>query len=170
MRIRSLLTVFTLTLLALPAAAQAQGESARDGRGVDLGPQILYGGDTDLGVGGRLIVNLESLPNWDFLASFNVWFPDANGADVNAWEGNANLAYNFLIEDVETIFPYVGAGLNIFHVSVDTPGEGDFDNTDLGINLFGGTKFVAGSLTPFVEVRVVIEGSDQVVLAAGLLF
>lgn len=170
MRIRSLLTVLTLSLLAIPASAHAQG-SARDGRGVDLGPQILYGGDTDLGVGGRVIVNLESLPNWDFLASFNVWFPDDSGSvDVSAWEGNADLAYNFLIEDVNSIFPYVGAGLNIFHVSVDTTGEGDFDDTDLGVNLFGGTKFTAGSLTPFVEVRVVIEGSDQVVLAFGLLF
>lgn len=171
MRIRSLLQVLALSLLAIPATAHAQ-DGARDGRGVDLGPQILYGGDTDLGVGGRLIVNVESLPNWDFLASFNVWFPDANGADVNAWEGNANLAYNFLIEDVESIFPYVGAGLNIFHVSVEnnSPGNGDFDNTDLGVNLFGGTKFTAGSLTPFAEVRVVIEGSDQVVLAFGLLF
>lgn len=169
MRIRSLMTVLVLSMLAIPAMAQAQG--ARDGRGVDLGPQLLYGGDTDLGVGGRVIVNLESLPNWDFLASFNVWFPDDNGADVSAWEGNANLAYNFLIEDVNSVFPYVGGGLNIFHVSVDRgPSEGDFDDTDLGINLFGGTKFTAGSLTPFAEVRVVIEGSDQVVLAFGLLF
>lgn len=168
MRIRSILTLLAVTVLAVPAVAHAQG---REARGIDLGPQILYGGDTDLGVGGRVIINVESLPNWDFLGSFNVWFPDDSpGVDRSAWEANANLAYNFLIEDVETVFPYVGAGLNIFHASAELSNNQDVDDTVLGVNLFGGTKFTAGSLTPFVEVRVVLDGADQVVIALGLLF
>jgi len=163
MHIRSMIIGAAALLTAVPATAFGQ---------VSLGPELSFGGDTDLGVGGRVVANVESLNHWDFVGTFDVWFPDDGpNNDISAWEANGNLAYNFLIQDT-SIFPYAGAGLNIFHVSVDnneSPGNG-FDDTDLGLNLFGGIKFPASSVTPFVEVRAVLEGADQVAVTGGILF
>lgn len=162
MRIRSLVITVAALLLAVPATAVGQ---------VTFGPQLSFGGDTDLGIGGRVLANVESMEHWDFIGTFDVWFPDDSGDnDVSAWEANGNLAYNFVVEDT-SLNPYAGAGLSIFHVSVDNDGIGDgFDDTDLGLNLFGGLKFPGQSVTPFVEVRAVLEAADQVVVTGGILF
>lgn len=163
MRIRSLVMTAAALLLTVPTTAVGQ---------VSFGPQLSYGGDTDIGIGGRVLANVESLEHWDFIGTFDVWFPDDGPGDndVSAWEANGNLAYNFVVEDT-SLNPYAGAGLSIFHVSVDNDGPGDdFDDTDLGLNFFGGLKFPGQSMTPFVEVRAVLEAADQVVLTGGLLF
>ncbi|MFW6089445.1 MAG: hypothetical protein ACODAB_06810 [Gemmatimonadota bacterium] len=162
MRMRSLVMTAAALLLAVPATAVGQ---------VAFGPQLSFGGDTDLGIGGRVVANVESLEHWDFVGTFDVWFPDdGGGVDVSAWEANGNLAYNFVVEDSE-LNPYAGAGLSIFHVSFDSDGPGDgFDDTDLGLNFFGGLKFPGESVTPFVEVRAVLEGADQVAVTGGILF
>lgn len=163
MRIRSMVMTAAALMLAVPATAVGQ---------VAFGPQLSFGGDTDLGIGGRVLANVESMEHWDFIGTFDVWFPDDSGDnDVSAWEANGNLAYNFVVEDT-SLNPYAGAGLSIFHVSVDNnslPGA-DFDDTDLGLNLFGGLKFPGQSITPFVEVRAVLEAADQVVVTGGILF
>jgi len=162
MRVRSLIVGVAALLLAVPATAVGQ---------VAFGPQLSFGGETDLGIGGRVLANVESLERWDFIGTFDVWFPDDDGGtDRSAWEINGNLAYNFVVEDSE-LNPYAGAGLSIFHLSVESDGPGpDFDDTDLGLNLFGGLKFPGQSITPFVEVRAVLEAADQVVVTGGILF
>lgn len=158
MRMRSfILSTAAALLFVLPGTAQGQG--------VQFGPELSWGGDTEIGVGGRVLVNIGSLEHWDFIGTFDVFFPDE---DFDYWEINGNLAYNFLIEDVD-IDPYVGGGLNFAHVSFDTPGD-DSSDSELGINLFGGTKFRTTGITPFVELRLVIEAADQVVLTGGILF
>lgn len=163
MRIRSMILAAALLVAAIPGTAFGQ---------VSLGPELSFGGDTDLGVGGRVLANVSALDHWDFVGTFDVWFPDDGpNNDISAWEANGSLAYNFLIEDT-SVFPYAGAGLNVFHVSVDNPDlvGGGRDDTDLGLNLFGGIKFPASSVTPFAEVRAVLEGADQVVITGGILF
>lgn len=162
MRIRSLVMTAAALMLAVPATAVGQ---------VVFGPQLSFGGDTDVGIGGRVLANVESMEHWDFIGTFDVWFPDDRGDnDVSAWEANGNLAYNFVVENSE-LNPYAGAGLSIFHISFDDDliGE-DRDDTDLGLNLFGGLKFPGRSITPFVEVRAVLEAADQVVVTGGILF
>lgn len=161
MRLRSLVITVAALLLAVPATAVGQ---------VAFGPQLSFGGDTDLGIGGRVLANVESMEHWDFIGTFDVWFPDDSGDnDVSAWEANGNLAYNFVVEDT-SLNPYAGAGLSIFHVSFDDGLGGNGDDTDLGLNLFGGLKFPGQSITPFVEVRAVLEAADQVVVTGGILF
>lgn len=161
MRVRNVLAATAAVLLLLPATANAQ---------VRFGPQLSWGDDTELGVGGRALVNVQSLIHWDFIGTFDVFFPDDSPTnDISYWEANGNLAYNFGVPDAPGLSPYVGAGLNIAHVSVDRE-SGDFDDTDLGINFFVGNQFDGGSTTPFVELRVVAEGADQWVLTGGLLF
>jgi hypothetical protein len=149
-------------LLAGPATAGAQ---------VHLGPELSIGTDTDVGIGARLLVNVKSLEAWDFIGTFDWFFPDESGnADVTYWEINGNLAYNFAIEGAPSISPYVGAGLNIAHASVDYLDEPGRSNTDVGLNFLFGTQFDAKSIIPYVEIRGVIEGGDQVVFTGGILF
>lgn len=163
MRISSLLAAVAGVLLLLPATAEAQ---------VRLGPQISFGGDTDFGIGARIVANVESLRHWDFIGTFDVFFIDDNpNFDFSYWEANGNLAYNFGIPEMPSLSPYVGGGLNIAHKSRESVESGeDRDDTDLGLNLFVGTQFQGASITPFAEIRIVAEGADQVVLTGGFLF
>lgn len=155
MRTRVLLIAAAAFMLMLPAPAVGQ---------VNVGPQLSYGDDTDVGIGGRVVLNVESLEHWDFIGSFDVFFPD----NFDYWELNGNLAYNFVIEDAESLYPYAGGGLNIANFDSDGPGDSE---TELGINAFLGSKFATeSSITPFLELRLVIEAAEQVVLTGGILF
>lgn len=161
MRVSTLTVAVAGLLMLLPATAAAQ---------VRLGPQLSFGDDTDIGIGARVVVNAGASQRWDFIGTFDVFFPDDGpNNDVSYWEANGNLAYNFGVEGAPSLLPYAGAGLNISHVSIDNA-SGNFDDTDLGINLFAGTQFQSQSVTPFAELRVVVEGADQLVLTGGILF
>lgn len=162
MRTRSLIIAAAAFMLALPATAVGQ---------VQLGPQLSFGDDTDIGIGGRVLTNVESLEHWDFIGTFDIWFlDDTANTDRSAWEINGNLAYNFIVED-SSLFPYAGGGLSIFHFSAEDRDTGaDFDDTELGINFLGGLKFPGESITPFVELRIVAEGAEQLVVTGGILF
>ena len=161
MRVRNILAAVAAVLLLLPTSADAQ---------IRIGPQLSWGDDTDLGIGGRVVASVGTLNTWDFIGTFDVFFPDDSPAnDISYWEANGNLAYSFGLPDLPALSPYAGFGLNIAHVSVGTD-SGDFDDTDLGINFFIGNQFDAGSMTPFAELRVVAEGASQVVLTGGILF
>lgn len=154
MRRFNVLAAAAVALFLFPVAADAQ---------VHIGPQLSYGGETEIGVGARVVANVESLPHWDFIATFDVFFP---GNDRDYWEANGNMAYNFGIPEVPSLSPYVGVGLNIAHFS-----RGMGDDTDLGINFFAGTQFESNSsMTPYAELRLVAEAAEQVVLTVGLLF
>jgi hypothetical protein len=153
MRSFNLLAAAAVALFLLPATADAQ---------IRIGPQLSYGGDTEFGVGGRVVANVESLQHWDFIGTFDVFFPDG---DVDYWEANGNLAYNFGLPDAPSLSPYVGVGLSIAHAS-----SGSVSDTDLGINFFAGTQFEGASVTPFAEIRLVAEAAEQVVITGGLLF
>lgn len=164
MRSRAIVIAAGVALLfAAPAAADAQ---------VHFGPQLSFASDTDLGVGARLLVNVKPLEHWDFIGSFDWFFPDEGGRNDNYdyWELNGSLAYNFMIEGAPGISPYAGAGLNIAHASVDFVDGGGASDTDVGLNLLAGTKFGSAKVLPFVEFRAILSGGDQVVITGGVLF
>lgn len=134
--------------LAAPGQAEAQ---------VHLGPQVSIG-DADVGIGGRLLVNMSDLEGWEGSGSFDV-YPDGD-----LWELNGNLHYNFSIEDAPGLFPYVGPGLNLSHAD-------PADDTELGVNFVGGTKFQAAErFTPYAEMRLIAGGHQDLVVTGGILF
>lgn len=146
--------IFAVALLALPGTARGQD--------VQLGPQLSVADDVDLGLGGRAVFNVGDPGGWEGIGSFDVFFPES---DIDYWELNGNLVYNFPVEETRTFFPYLGGGLNVAHASAGT-----VDDTELGLNVVGGGKFDAEGLTPFVEARLEIEGGEQFVITGGLLF
>ena len=121
-----------------------------------------FGTETDFGIGGRVHLGLSrATRGLEAMGSFEIFFPDG---PADYWEVNANVFYALPVESA-TVLPYVGGGLNIGHTDV-----GEFDSTEVGLNLAGGVRFPGTSVTPFVEARAVISNRDQLVLTAGVLF
>lgn len=130
---------------------------------VGFGAQASFGSDTDFGIGGRVLGNIEQV-NLEGVGEFNLFFPDG---DVDFWEINGNLFYHFHLEDTPSVMPYVGGGLNIAHFSDGV------DDTEVGLNLGGGVRFpTQGDWAPYLEFRAAGVGADtdQVVLTGGILF
>lgn len=165
-------------LLSLPERADAQRRAAPQRQApapqpVSFGVQASFGTDTDFGIGARVVFGLRSLfptTPLDAHVAFDYFFPDAPaGTDVTYWEINGNVAYR--IPNVRgSLAPYVGGGLSIAHASVDV-GVGSASDTDVGLNLLGGTTFGTRSkVKPFAEARVTLGGGDQLVITGGVRF
>ena len=141
---------------------------------IRFGGQLNYGDDTDFGLGPRLVLDDPALGEFRFIGTFDLYFPDdGGGVDVDYWELNGNIVYDFEVTTAPKLTPYVGAGLNVAHVSVDvtSPGlTGSNSNTELGVNLLGGLEFGLGKVRPFVEIKVELEGGEQFVITGGILF
>lgn len=147
-------------LLAAPADAQ-----------VHFGPQASFADDADFGIGARVVAGVPDYAGFEAVGSFDYYFPD--GFDY--WELNGNVLYNFELEGESSVRPYAGGGLNIarFESDVDdVPGvDVDTGNTEVGLNLVGGTKFATdATTTPFVEAKFEVSGGEQFVIQGGLLF
>ncbi len=161
---RKLLLSSCLTLLVLnPGALSAQ---------IGIGGQLSWADDADLGIGARAAFSLPTkAAPLEIIATFDYFFPDdAAGLDVTYWELNGNVVYLFDVP-APKVTPYAGAGLNLAHGSVDagTPGTSVSD-TELGLNFLGGARFDLGSVTPFGELRVELDGGEQFLISAGVLF
>ncbi len=151
---------------ARPAAARAQRPS--------FGAQLDWGGDTDFGIGGRVVVGLRALfpkTPLDGIASFDYFFPShPSGTTAHYWEINGNVVYRIPHVRSRTFAPYVGGGLNIAHASASA-GTLSASATKAGLNLLGGTTFkVKGEITPFAELRGIVGGGKQVVITGGIRF
>lgn len=151
-------------LFAFATAGEAAAQAS-------FGPQLSYGTDSSLGIGVRMIAPLTGTETGiDLIGSADYFFGDEPaGVDISWIELNGGLSIPVVLSD--SFRPYLGAGLNLSFVSVKFD-DTTFDNdtrTRLGINLLGGwrAESMAGFI-PFVEVRAVIAGEEQLVFTAGL--
>jgi opacity protein-like surface antigen len=156
------------TMLVMAILFLAVGADSARAQDFRWGPELSLAEDADFGLGARIEFDFDG-PPLTLIGSFDYFFPDPD--DVDYWELNANLVYNFRIADAPSITPYAGGGLNIAHVSIDRGDSfDDASDTDPGLNILGGVKFDAGPVTPFVEIKFEIEGGDQFIVTGGLLF
>lgn len=157
-----------LAALAVVGLCGAAG-SGLAAQSVKVGPQIDFGTDFDLGLGGRAEFDLTKAFSAPLTgaASFDYFFP---GAGVHVWEINGNVWYNIKVHN-PTFRPYVGGGINIAHYSASGFGF-SAATTEAGLNLGGGTKFNTHnkSFTPYAEARVELRTGGEFVLTGGLLF
>ena len=152
-----LVTIATLALA--PSMVQAQ---------TTLGPTLAMHDDGDLAIGATLGAPMASLGEGiGLMADFLIFFPDAG----SYFEVNANLTYDFPLEN-STVVPFVLAGVNIGHASVDTgvTGVGTVSDTDAGLNVGGGIAFDAGNFRPSVAGRFRLGGGTGFVVFATLPF
>lgn len=153
-RIRRIAT----TLAVTAGIALTLGAGSADAQ-VYVGPQVSLASETDLGVGGRLLANIEDA-NLEFVGSADLYFPDG---PTDYWELNGNLFYHFHLPETPSVLPYLGGGLNVANIS-----NGATD-TETGLNLGGGLRFPLDDVSPYVEARTVVGDADQSVLTIGLL-
>lgn len=153
-------TLAALLVLTAPAAA------------IDFGAQLIYGDDSDIGIGGRLEIPTPDLRAQTRLAfDFNWYFPDESpGVDITFWEIDANWLHTVGTATEGAPAYYLGGGLNFAYSSVDFDSGGDDTDKDLGVNFLGGVTMPVGVVSIIGELRITIAGTEQYTLGVGLLF
>ncbi len=138
-----------------PLSFGAHGLYDFDAESFGIGAQVRTG--VNLG-GFGLVLN----PNVEYL-----FIDDIGGIDRTHFRVNADLLYQIGASYVEVFQPYLGAGLGIQRTSAD----GDFDNTDVGLNLLAGANFGIGApVVPFVQAGLFIGDQSLVGVKVGILF
>jgi len=162
-------TLLAITLLAV-IGLHAQEAQAQ----VRFGAQASFGDDVDFGLGARAVFSLKQFnERLEGIASFDWFFPDSGvGVDWTYFEINGNVVYSIPLSSSSSLRPYAGGGLNIARSSIDfdTPLLSSASDTEIGLNVLGGTKFGSGRLTPFAELRIELGGGEQFVISGGFLF
>lgn len=158
-------------LAAIPTSAQAQ---------VGFGVLAAFHDDADFGVGAFVDAPLPNLhENVEIMGDFTWFFPGDGGAffgadvDVDYWEINGNLKYNFPLEGNDSFTPFALGGLNIARVSASASVagfEGSASNTDIGLNVGGGLTFGGSqaSLKPSVGAKLELGGGEGFVLFGSI--
>lgn len=162
--------------VVMATLALAWGATSASAQAVRVGGQVSLADDADFGLGGRLGFELPSVAAglWA-VGTFDYFFPGddlfGSGGDVDYWEVNGNFLYDIAIPDAQ-VTPYFGAGLNIAHASRPVPAMPDDRDSDtkLGLNLIAGLNFDVTGFTPFVEVKIEIDGGEQFIAAGGITF
>lgn len=174
-RLTLLVASFFLALgLVVPTAAQAQTS-------VQIGPRLgVPVGDlsdaASVFVGADVRVTGEELPVVPS-GSFDYYLTDADGYSLFAVDLNA--LYEFGIDN-EAFVPYAGGGLAITRSSFEaqttntnfgTVTVGGGSNTEVGLNIVGGARFLVGSVEPFAQLNATLGGDVQRLgITGGLLF
>lgn len=78
-------------------------------------------------------------------------------------EHNVDLKYRVAPQSLRWL--YVGTDLNVTRSSFR-----DRNNTDTGLNLFGGYESLKGKVHPFVETRIIAGDGSRAQVAGGINF
>lgn len=152
-------------LAALPAAAFAQQSGGYAPVATAWGPrfgigtspdQFLFGAQLDLGA---IAPDLTLTPNVDI----------GIGDHATTVSFGGDLHYHFRVQH-SPWRPYVGGGLDITHISFDSP-FGDADDTDVGLNLlFGAIVPTQSGSRFFVEGKLGLDTIQDFKVLAGWNF
>lgn len=158
-----------------PAAAQIHvGLQTSYGTASELDPAFGLGLRTAFGVGfaGGGDAGQTALDAISAVVSLERFFPDCETTGCSHWELNGNLVLPLFAARGFT--PYLGAGLGITRLSVDDdigaiPQQHE-DDTDIGINLLGGVRYLGTALTTFGELRKNVgSGDDPFYVTVGVM-
>ena len=145
---RRLLAVAFFFLLTAPAL-RADDWSVRAGAYLDAEAAFI-GGEYRF----PLTHELRLAPNLELA------FPD----NATSLAMSLDLHYDFHTKG--RVQPWVGGGLGIYFLNPEGPGEGD---TDVGANFIGGLG-LKSRFKPHLQIKVVVKGDTETVLAFGLRF
>jgi outer membrane protein W len=158
---------------------------------VQFGPRFNVSDDADLGLGADVRWTfLRDDPRLALSASFDYFFPDdgnddfaqalrqfesllgdvelpfdlGGDTDVEYWEANLNLTWDFTSE--RTVIPYAGVGINYAHAKASAFGF-DTDESDVGANVLAGVRIARRF---YVEAKREAGGGELFVLTVGVRF
>jgi hypothetical protein len=153
----------TITIAAL---AVILGATAATGAVVNYGPRLGYTHDDafdQVHLGGQAWIRDLIDPNVVLLPSVELGFGD----DATVFALNGDVVYEFteLAQDPWSF--YAGGGLGFIRWD-----SGDFDDTDIGLNLVGGATYdlAGGTRELFGELRLGVEDTPDLKLTFGLNF
>jgi len=157
---------FTVALVLAAFALTAQEIQAQ----VELGPQVSVAEDVDVGIGANINIPLRSIhPNLEFSGNFTFYFPDK----FDYWELDADVRYLFPLSGNTSLLPYAMAGLAIGDFSVDVEediGPPRYDDSELGLRIGGGFKVPMETVTPFVDLALMVGDLPDFTLRGGFSF
>lgn len=164
--------IYTVALLLFLAGATAP-DAAKGQIDVSAGPRLgIPIGDLadDLGadvfLGGEARLDSPELPVV-LKPSLDLYF--SGDDEVTIFTVDLDAVYEFGVDN-QVFTPYAGGGLGITDVSIDT-GPRDVDDTEIGINLTGGARFLTEPVQPFVELDTTIGADfDRLAVTGGILF
>lgn len=149
------LTLLFLTGLTLSPPAQAQTDVKIGPRiGIPVGDISDIGGNFLLGADARFMTNaLPVVPN----VSFDYY----TGFDESLYAVDLGVLYEFGVSNA-AFTPYSGGGIGI---------TASGNNTEVGLNIVGGVRFLLDPVEPFVQVNTTV-GSDltRSGVVVGILF
>ncbi len=149
-----------LTLLALFLAA-----SRPAGAQIHVGPQLSVGSDSGVGIGGRAVFPLRRASSFiDGAVDGNYFF--GGGSAVDTWL-DTNFNVRLRVPVARDFATRLGAGVNATFLSTAPASPGTRTATRFGLNLVASAGLPEGRFAPFLELRAVVGGSEQVVLAGG---
>jgi opacity protein-like surface antigen len=179
-------------LIITVAAAGLLGAATARAADVQFGPRFNVSDNADLGLGADVRWTfLADGPRLALSASFDYFFPeDGNEAfddalrsfedllpddvplpfdfspdsNVEYWEANLNLTWDFTTDRV--VIPYAGVGVNYGHSRVSAFGF-DSDDSDIGANVLAGVRIQRRF---YVEAKQEAGGGDLFVLTVGVRF
>jgi hypothetical protein len=139
---------------------------------IGVGPRLsieLDDSNFAIGVEGRFaLVQIASSVRFDLRPFFDYYFIDdeGTGLDITVFGFGADAIFAFSVGN-PVVEPYAIGGLQLGYGKV----EGFDSETDFGVNLGGGAKFLTtGTVQPFVELRISVGDFDPILLTGGVLF
>jgi outer membrane protein W len=174
-------------IAAVLAGVEPQARAAD----VQFGPRFNVSDDADLGLGADVRWTfLRDDPRLALSASFDYFFPDdgddevaealrqfeqffggfdlpfdlGGDTDVEYWEANLNLTWDFTSE--RTVIPYAGVGINYARAKTSAFGF-DTDDSDVGANVLAGVRIARRF---YVEAKQEAGGGELFVLSVGVRF
>jgi hypothetical protein len=145
-----LAAALVLAILPAPASAGDTKFGVRGGYYTDIGDPFL-GAEVLTRVTNRIYFN----PNFEYV------FVE----DVTYWTLNGDFHYDFPTHSRSYV--WAGAGLGLKHVD---PAGDDNGDSDAALNLLAGIGFQAGSVIPYFQAKVILDGGSEFALAFGVRF
>lgn len=171
-RIPIFVSVLLMAGLVTAPVAQAQTQ-------VKLGPRLgvpfgdVADGGGNLFFGGDVRFYTEALPVVPNVSTDFYLVDSVEGVDRSIFAVDVNALFEFGVDNA-AFTPYSGAGVGITRFSAESTSEQistASSNSEIGVNLVGGARFLLDPLEPFVQLNATI-GSDltRLGLTGGLLF
>jgi outer membrane protein W len=165
-------------LMTTVASAQAQTSGTRFGVEAAFGANNSVG----IGVGAFIKFHLAEISEHPITGrvSFDYFFPGSSycggfsGCGVHYFKIAGDGLYD-IANAKSNIKPYVGAGLELTHVSYGSAYCDEFGagcgSSDLGLDLVGGINFAGNSkLMPFIEINLAASSGSEFLIKGGIHF